>query len=627
MARGYPYCVLFVLATELCERFAFYGFTGSLVCFFKILGFPSDMASELTSLFGSIVYLTPVLGAYVADVHLGRYKTIAYFCAIYILGLSLTTAGAWPTYGEHAISEDLALVLSMVGLFGGVTVGAGGIKSNVVVLGADQFRLPEQEQEQASFFNFFYWCINIGATASFLFLTNVALYGVIVPRRFGFFASFAIPLVGFAVALVAFVAGRSQYVLRPPEGSAVVSFLTTLKRAAWRTCTSSRRGGLYLILACVALPLAFVVLVASFFLNGDDLRPLHDGAAIGGLALICGGLVFLVASGTSVDWVYTATADGSARAAEEDAAAVVRLFPFAACVVVFWMVYSQMSSNFQLQGLQMNLHTMGTELSPATLNVFDSVVIMLLIPCVDRGLYPCLAKAGIRPAMLSKIAVGFGFAMASVIVAGFVERARRASPPLPPDLHSGGNNGTASLCGGGSNVTMHDLSIWWQTPQYALIGFGEIFAAITCYELFYSTVPAHMRSVCQSINLLCTAFGSLAAAGLNSACASWVPNDLDHGHLDDLFFLLAGLMGFNILVFLFLSSGFDETSPPGRPHDDGEASRDPTILSLSGAVGPAMRLSGAESLHRSTGRSTASTRVSGLTNEHLGDPLIEDEEA
>ena len=62
-----------------------------------------------------------------------------------------------------------------------------------------------------------------------------------------------------------------------------------------------------------------------------------------------------------------------------------------------------------------------------------------------------------------------------------------------------------------------------QTPQYMLVGMGEIFAAITCYELFYAEVPPGMRSVCQSINLLCTALGSLAAAGVNSVCAKWSP--------------------------------------------------------------------------------------------------------
>ena len=46
------------------------------------------------------------------------------------------------------------------------------------MLGADQFVLPEQAHLQESFFNFFYWCINIGATGAFLFLSNVALYGL-----------------------------------------------------------------------------------------------------------------------------------------------------------------------------------------------------------------------------------------------------------------------------------------------------------------------------------------------------------------------------------------------------------------------------------------------------------------
>ena len=101
----YPFCVLFILVTELCERFAFYGFTGSLVCFFKTRGFHSDAASEFTSLFGSIVYLTPVLGAYVADVHLGRFQTIAWFCA-YILLASLSLPPA-RTIGPNADTRGI----------------------------------------------------------------------------------------------------------------------------------------------------------------------------------------------------------------------------------------------------------------------------------------------------------------------------------------------------------------------------------------------------------------------------------------------------------------------------------------------------------------------------------------
>jgi peptide/histidine transporter 3/4 len=172
-AARWPYQVIFILVTELCERFAYYGFSGSLVFFFIHNGMSALLASELTALFGAIVYVTPVLGAYVADAHWGRFKTICVFCVLYIVGLALATAGAWPSSGEgFTIPPQLALTLSLTGLFLGVTVGAGGIKSNVVVLGADQFELPAQADQQASFFNFFYWSINIGATGSYLFLVG-----------------------------------------------------------------------------------------------------------------------------------------------------------------------------------------------------------------------------------------------------------------------------------------------------------------------------------------------------------------------------------------------------------------------------------------------------------------------
>ena len=55
------------------------------------------LSSELSLLFSSLVYITPVLGAYVADVYLGRYRTILVFCLVYVVGLLLTTAGAFPT--------------------------------------------------------------------------------------------------------------------------------------------------------------------------------------------------------------------------------------------------------------------------------------------------------------------------------------------------------------------------------------------------------------------------------------------------------------------------------------------------------------------------------------------------
>ena len=170
----------FILVTELCERFAYYGLTGSLSIFLLRLGLSKVQSTEMSGLFSSLVYLTPVLGAYVADVYWGRFKTILFFCIWYIFGLVATTIGAWPTEsddGTFSMPKPAALGLCLSGLFVGVALGAGGIKPNVVVLGADQFELPAQKEAQDSFFNWFYWSINIGATVSFVYIANVAVSG------------------------------------------------------------------------------------------------------------------------------------------------------------------------------------------------------------------------------------------------------------------------------------------------------------------------------------------------------------------------------------------------------------------------------------------------------------------
>ena len=130
-------------------------------------------------------------------------------------------------------SEPRATALT--GLFAGVAIGAGGIKSNVVVLGADQFELPAQKIEQDSFFNLFYWCINAGSFISFLVITNIAETGMgIVPKRWGFFVAYAIPAVIFTVAVLAFTAGHNKYKMSPPAGSAVDGLFGTLKSASRR---------------------------------------------------------------------------------------------------------------------------------------------------------------------------------------------------------------------------------------------------------------------------------------------------------------------------------------------------------------------------------------------------------
>ena len=659
MSKFWSICI-FILVTELCERFAYYGLTGSLVIFLqRDLGFTNVLATELTGLFGAVVYVTPVLGAYLADAHWGRYSTILFFCVWYIVGLLMTTASAWPTVtSDPGAGGDLptwvATALAMTGLFLGVGLGAGGIKSNVVVLGADQFELPREAAAQDSFFRYFYWSINIGATVAFTYLTNLAVNGQepLVPKDYGFFASFALPTIAFILGITVFWCGRHRYTTKPPEGSVVSDFLRTVGAAAPHSGRGRALiGGVNLLL------IAFCTIIASFFLSSGT----HEAVAVAGMALIAIALLLLVAGGAKVGWLRDGTAAelagvaaaeppaGGAAAATAAAADVVRVLPIAATLVMFWCVYSQMSTNFVIQGCQMDLNVLGTTLSPATLNVFDSVVIMLLIPVVDGGVYPLLARLGMPMTMLGKIGVGFCFAAASMVAAGVVEIARIQAGPLP-------GNATSPCSEDGLPLPMSSLSIWWQTPQYMLIGLGEIFTAITSYtmdpprrrrlthaqphttahpappsisyryELFYSQVPANMRSVCQSVNLLCTSFGSLSASGLNSLLGAWITPNLNDGKLYLVFFTLGGLMLANAAAFAGLACSFEYSAAPPAADEPDDVRRSLLRESASGPLAYLQSGVSASSSLRHSGmwRSRSKSTLDGDGDRH--DPLLADEQ-
>ena len=152
-----------------------------------------------------------------------------------------------------------------------------------------------------------------------------------------------------------------------------------------------------------------------------------------------------------------------------------------------------------------------------------------------------------------------------MIVAGATELWRKSCPDV--------QNVSSHCAATGETLVMSSLSIWWQTPQYLLIGMGEILTSISAYDLFYSQVPEHMKSTCQALNLLTTTFGYTLAGSLNSILRAYITPDLNDGQLEVVFFTLASCMGLNLLVFLVVSQAFEyqdtqealEAQPPSFP--------------------------------------------------------------
>jgi len=115
----------------------------------------------------------------------------------------------------------------------------------------------------------------------------------------------------------------------------------------------------------------------------------------------------------------------------------------------------------------------------------------------------------------------------------------------------------SSTCADSSTVLpMSTLSMWWQVPQYVLLGIAEILASITSYDLFYSEVPENMKSVAQSLNLLCSALGGIVNASVQALLKSQTPDNLDEGHQEYVYFVFVGIGILNFIVFFIYSRSF-----------------------------------------------------------------------
>lgn len=131
-----------------------------LVLYLKFnLGYTEDDATLLYHGFTMMVYFMCIFGGILSDVWLGKFKTILYLSIIYSIGSILVAVSSIP---DLNLSPKIVLIVGLVF----IAIGSGGIKPCVCAFGGDQFKLPEQSQQFASYFSFFFFGITAGSIIS-----------------------------------------------------------------------------------------------------------------------------------------------------------------------------------------------------------------------------------------------------------------------------------------------------------------------------------------------------------------------------------------------------------------------------------------------------------------------------
>ncbi|KAF2583916.1 hypothetical protein F2Q70_00036798 [Brassica cretica] len=177
-----------ILGSELSERICVMGISMNLVTYLVgYLHISSAKSATIVTNFMGTLNLLGLLGGFLADAKIGRYKMVAIAASVTALGvLLLTVSTAIPSmrpppcddfrrlHHQCVEANGHQLALLYVALYT-IALGGGGIKSNVSGFGSDQFDTsdPKEEKQMIFFFNRFYFSISLGSLFAVIVLVYV----------------------------------------------------------------------------------------------------------------------------------------------------------------------------------------------------------------------------------------------------------------------------------------------------------------------------------------------------------------------------------------------------------------------------------------------------------------------
>lgn len=507
-----------ILGTEFAERVCVMGISMNLVTYLVgYLHLSSSKSATIVTNFMGTLNLLGLLGGFVADAKLGRYFTVAIFSSIAAVGVALLTlATSLPSMRPPQCSDFRAqesdcvqangkqLAMLYAALYT-IALGGGGIKSNVSGFGSDQFDPSDPKEEKAMifFFNRFYFCISIGS----LFAVTVLVYVQDhVGRGWGYGISAATMMIGVFVLL----AGTRFYRYKSPQGSPLtvvwrVLFLAFKKRSLAHPSQPNFLNGFQ----------TSKIPYTPMFRCLDKAAIIDDFAAKD--------------ENRYNPWIVSTMTE------TEEVKMVIKLVPIWSTCILFWTVYSQMTTFTIEQATFMNRNIGSFVIPSGSFSVFLFISILLCTSLNERFFVP-LARRLTHNAQgltsLQRVGVGLVSAMMAMIAAAIVEKHRREKA-----LHG------------------VKLSAFWLVPQFFFVGAGEGFAYVGQLEFFIREAPEKMKSMSTGFFLSTLAMGFFVSSLLVSIVDqasndTWLTSNLNKGKLDNFYGLLAVLVAMNFMIFL-----------------------------------------------------------------------------
>ncbi|KAG2554897.1 protein NRT1/ PTR FAMILY 5.2-like [Panicum virgatum] len=526
----------FIVVYELFERMAYYGIASNLIIYLteKLHQGTVEASNNVTNWSGT-VFLTPLLGAYVADAYLGRYWTFVIGSAIYFMGMVLLVLSvslpALKPRPCHAGVCPKASALQLGVYFGGlyiVALGNGGTKPNISTIGADQFDEfdPREKMHKLSFFNWWMFTIFLGI----LFSSTVLVY---LQDNVSWAIGYGIPTLGLLVSIAVFLAGTKLYRHRLPQGSAFTSMGRVLAAALikWNVPVPTDAKELH------ELDLEVYTRKRRFRMDSTNSMRFLNKAAVKDNKGGGGG-------GSPARWSLCTVTQ------VEETKQMIKLVPLLVTMFVPCTLIAQTNTLFVKQGATMNRH-MGPrfQIPPASLGAFVTLTMLITVAVYDRVLVRAVRRYTKNPrgiTILKRMGIGLFLQVVTMGIASAAESRRLAY------ARSHGLDKTGGELG---------LTIFVLLPQFVLMGLADAFLVVGMIEFFYDQAPESMKSLGTAMSLTAYGIGNILSSFLLSTVTritgergnAWVTNNLNASNLDYYYAFLTVLGGINFLAFLALS--------------------------------------------------------------------------
>ncbi|MFL8938188.1 peptide MFS transporter [Rossellomorea oryzaecorticis] len=365
---GHPKGLFTLFFTEFWERFSYYGMRAILVyyMYYEVskggLGLEEGTALAIMSIYGSLVYMSGVIGGWLADRIFGTSKAVFY-------------GGILIMFGHIALSFPGSLSMFFVSMVL-IVLGTGLLKPNVSTVVGEMY--AENDTRRDAAFSIFYMGINMGG-----FLAPL-LTGALM-KSYGFHWGFALAAIGMFFGLVVFFITKKKSL--GLAGTYVPNPLNAAEKKKYGSLTA---------LVVIALAVILGITIPNGMFTLDVFINL-----VGIFGILAPTIYFII--------MYR-----SPKTTATERSRVLAYIPLFIAAVMFWAIQEQGSTILAAYAdKRTQLDFMGIEISPAWFQSLNPLFIILLAP-IFAGMW---VKLGDRqPTIPQKFAMGLLFAGLSFLV-------------------------------------------------------------------------------------------------------------------------------------------------------------------------------------------------------------------